>query len=488
MHQPSVPFVSVACLAALLSACSSQPTKQIFADTLSAETHGIAVAAVELPPNVEVKVPTRSKAEGLGEGAGSGGLAGAAIGMEVAVMAGPVGLLLAPYLIGTGAVIGTVGGGVYGVAASESAKTVASAEASIHAATSSVPLQQRLQKKVGEYIAGQTRRPAHLLPPVRVEDPAASVSYRDPGLPDIDTILELRITDIHSTGGRLGRPVSIVLRSEARLFRAASGELLGQYTYQYTSLARKLPEWAANDAEAVYLAYERALHGIANEIVHENFLLYAVPPSLIPEEPGPQPDTEQPATTHEETDWDGSKTLAAVSPAWQPKWDGGYQLELLAPFQEHRIRPVRLKTRTPDFRWKPFPQPRDRPRDPQGVIAGINTVVYDLEIYNVSDEVPREVVDFRYGLSEPHYQPASALEACTTYAWSVRARFNQGPYLRATDWTINNVFGQSARRLRNYYRHPEEVARDKGESLYNPMKQFHRFKTPCQQQPPAGID
>ena len=299
-------------------------------------------------------------------------------------------------------------------------------------------------------------------------------------MPEINTILELEITSIHSQGGRLGSPVSIVLQVETRIIRTKTGEVLESDTYQYTSLGRKLPEWAANEAEAVYLAYERALHGIASEIVHENFLLYTVPPSLIPKKPVVTTESSDPLPIFEEVDNDTPEEKSRGLNAWKPTWDGSYQVKVVKPLKKHIFTIAKPGSLTPHFRWKAFPQEMDRERDPERVIAGIDSVVYDLEIYNISDEIPREVVHFRHGLTETEYRMESDLEECRKYAWSVRARFNSGPYMRATDWTIDNIYAPGARYVRSRYRHPDEVAKEKGDkSIFNPRRHYYIFKTPC---------
>ncbi|OOZ33876.1 hypothetical protein [Solemya velesiana gill symbiont] len=105
----------------------------------------------------------------------------------------------------------------------------------------------------------------------------------------------------------------------------------------------------------------------------------------------------------------------------------------------------RSKRSHPFFAGKIFPQPIDIERDPEGIIKRIDRVFYDLEIYNASDLIPHETVLFQHGLIENEYRMQTELEPCRKYAWSVRARFNDGPYMRATEWAGNYYYPRSAR-------------------------------------------
>ncbi|MET0104480.1 MAG: glycine zipper family protein [Sedimenticola sp.] len=484
MRRTAPSLVATAYLVSILTGCETIEIKKPFVDSLPPDIGTIGVSIIESKPEIDIEVPTRSKAEGLGEGASSGGATGALIGAQVAVQGGPVGILLAPYLIGTGLIIGTIAGGVYGLANSENAETVIKAEAAIHSATNTVPVQQRLQNKVADFISSHSKRDVRIISADESSNIDMQAHNQSLPISPIDTNLELTITDIKSEGGFLGNPTSLVLQVETRLIRTNDNKLLFKGDYQFNSLGRKLPEWASNGAEAVYQAYERAIHTIANEIVHEHFLLYYAPDELIPKEPPPK------AQTLGYTSWIGEngddnkpEDEKKDSNTWKPGWDGSYLVELVEPVQKYLIFTPKVDSLTPVFRWKIFPRPIDKKRDPSGIIGRIETVVYDLEIYNVEGESPHEVVHYQHGLIENEYRMQTELKVCRKYAWSVRSRFNHGPYMRSTEWAGNYFYPRTVRN-RSIRTSKPSSAEAQMKPTY-PIGRFQLFKTPC---PPKKPD
>ncbi|MET0101673.1 MAG: glycine zipper family protein [Sedimenticola sp.] len=478
MRRAAPSLVATAYLVSILTGCETIETRKPFVDSLPPDIGTIGVSLIEAKPEIDIEVPTRSKAEGLGEGASSGGATGALIGAQVAVQGGAVGILLAPYLIGTGLIIGTIAGGVYGLANSENAETVIKAEAAIHSATSTVPVQQRLQNKVAYFISSLTKRDVRIIPADESSNIDMQAQDQTLTIPPVVANLELSITDIKSEGGFLGNPTSLVLLVETRLIRTNDNELLFEGDYQFNSLGRKLPEWASNDAEAVYQAYERAIHTIANEIVHEHFLLYYAPEELIPKEPPPKAQTlGYTSWTNDIGDKNKTEDEKKETDTWKPRWDGSYLVELVEPIQKYFIFTPKVDSLTPVFRWRVFPQPIDKKRDPGDVISRIDNVVYDLEIYNVSEESPREAVHYQHGLTENEYRIPRGLKVCRKYAWSVRARFNLGPYMRSTEWAGSYFY---PRTVRNRSIRTSKASSEKVQITPTyPIGRFQLFKTPC---------
>ncbi|MET0048221.1 MAG: hypothetical protein ABW066_10590 [Sedimenticola sp.] len=468
MRRIAATLIAAAYLASTLTACSKIKVVKVLAESPPPHIGRVGVSVVRSTPEIEIEVPTRSKAEGLGEGMAGGADMGAAAGAYTLSL-GPIGVGLAPYFIGMGLIVGSVTGGVYGLANAENAETVLKAEAAILSATDAGSLQQRLQSKVIDFLSTQALRPAVALSAEQYSAPDGITPLKADAHEDIDTALMLKITDIHSEGGMIGSPFSIVIRVNMKLIRVATGEVVYLGNYRVTSRGRELPEWAENNGEAVRLAYESAIHTLASEIVHENFLLYYAPEELMPQEPAPTPDI----IGH--TYWTGDDADAEQKDGeidtWRPRWDGCYLVELVEPVRQNLFFTRKVETLTPRFHWKTFPRHTDLDHDPEGIISGIDKVLYDLEIYNSG-----ELVHYRYGLTENRYLLQNELDLCEVYSWSVRARFNQGAHMRATEWGSNYYYPRSVRRRYVDRSSSYEEMRDDAST---PVRGFENFKTPC---------
>ncbi|MET0115877.1 MAG: hypothetical protein ABW090_00500 [Sedimenticola sp.] len=469
MRRIAATLIAAAYLASTLTACSKIEVIKVLAESPPPDVGRVGVSVVRSTPEIEIEVPTRSKAEGLGEGMAGGAAIGARAGAYSSLSLGPIGVYLAPYFIGVGLIVGSVTGGVYGLANAENAETVLKAEAAILSATDTESLQQRLQSKVIHFLSTQALRPAVALSAEQYSAPDRITSSNADVLEDVDTALMLRITDVHSEGGMIGSPFSIVIRVNMKLITVATGEVVYLGNYRVTSRGRELPEWAEYNGEAVRQAYDHVIHTLASEIVHENFLLYYAPEELMPQEPAPTPDI----IGH--TYWTGDEADAEQKDeeigTWRPRWDGCYLVELLEPVRQNLFLTPKVETLTPRFHWKPFPRHTDLDHDPEGIISSIDKVLYDLEIYNSG-----ELVHYRYGLTENRYLLQDELDLCEVYSWSVRARFNQGSYMRATEWSGNYYYPRSVRRRHVDRSSSYEEMRDDAST---PVRGLENFKTPC---------
>jgi hypothetical protein len=113
----------------------------------------------------------------------------------------------------------------------------------------------------------------------------------------------------------------------------------------------------------------------------------------------------------------------------------------------------------PTFRWESFPRPQDLNEDKDGLIARIDNVTYDLNIWRAQDEYPVEVIYSRQRLLVSMHVMEEPLEPSTKYFWSVRARFEVEGRTRVTEWG---------------------VALGSGRSPVVPNPFYYRFKTPSE--------
>ena len=86
---------------------------------------------------------------------------------------------------------------------------------------------------------------------------------------------------------------------------------------------------------------------------------------------------------------------------------------------------VRADSLTPTLRWPPVAPP-----------PGLARVTYELRVWRVVHEYPRELVYVREGLPEPQHTLTEPLKPATEYAWTTRARLESDGRVRLSDWRV----------------------------------------------------
>ncbi len=136
---------------------------------------------------------------------------------------------------------------------------------------------------------------------------------------------------------------------------------------------------------------------------------------------------------------------------------------------------VAVESLQPTFRWEAFPRERDGAADPKGLLGGLTTVTYDLEIWLATPYLkglrntlywrPTERVYAQRGLPENSHRIEQPLVVATRYFWTVRARFEINGEPRVTEWGRYELgYGQ--------------VQQEFGELRPHPL--YYRFRTPAQ--------
>ena len=91
----------------------------------------------------------------------------------------------------------------------------------------------------------------------------------------------------------------------------------------------------------------------------------------------------------------------------------------------------------PMFRWESFPRPQDLKKDKDGLIARIDNVTYDLNIWRAQDDYPSELLYSRQRLPVSMHMMEEPLEPSTKYFWTIRARIEIDGEARVTEWGVS---------------------------------------------------
>jgi len=193
-------------------------------------------------------------------------------------------------------------------------------------------------------------------------------------------------------------PLRVLASGRMRLVRAADGATVLSRDYSVGRYARRLEEYQ-EDGAALLRVVAGAVDELAALMVDDAFLLRG--------------DLVSTAGT--------GPAVTAVAPL-----PGGLCMSVAFDCWAMTRVPT-LDTRSPVFRWKPFPQP-----------GGARNVVYDLWIFGGDDD---RVVE---GLRATEHALDRPLAPCLRYSWAVRARFDTDAGPRALEWSSAAPFHRSA--------------------------------------------
>jgi hypothetical protein len=206
----------------------------------------------------------------------------------------------------------------------------------------------------------------------------------------------------------------------------------------------------------------------------------------------------------------GREILEELVLVWHPVWTPGeesdwrftdFALEPLDPSPSHGLSfraafskarrigvngliVTPIATSRPAFRWSTLPSLLDRdPGDPVARRAG--EIRYEFRLYSArrpktvlgtaslaSLVVPERMLYERGDLTEPAIELPAPLEPCTSYFWTVRARFRLDGFPRVTEWTAlhHAEFGIAA---------PWKARRSENSwASYDPLLAMPAFSTP----------
>ena len=119
----------------------------------------------------------------------------------------------------------------------------------------------------------------------------------------------------------------------------------------------------------------------------------------------------------------------------------------------------RLDSAQPVLRWQPFPRPADLASDTDGLLTQIESVSYDLRIWQGRDEhqMTENLAYAREALPNPFHQVEVLLPRRSWFFWSVRARFELNGQTRVTEWSRiqSPEPGKRSPPQRGWYNYPD---------------------------------
>jgi len=127
--------------------------------------------------------------------------------------------------------------------------------------------------------------------------------------------------------------------------------------------------------------------------------------------------------------------LAAVAacrsplPGLQPEYPE-VRRSMSAPLGEF----VEVDSLRPTLRWRLFPGPEQRKRDP--ALDRVREVRYEIRVWHTEHGYSGDLVYERDDLSEPHHALEESLEPSAAYLWTVRARFELDGMTYVTEWGL----------------------------------------------------
>ena len=397
---------------------------------------------------------TVGKGKGTGEGAAHGAVGGAWVGLEASVRAGPLGIILMPFLVVGGTVVGAAGGAVVGYATSTSAKPVEDMQAVL--ARNQIDLSTELARRVRDRVpmAGKV-----------LADSEAAADLR----------MDVAISSWGLHGGSGGDPITTFSAYVSYQLSEPDGKGFQNRSFEVGGGRRTLAEWSAEGGAPLRKALLDALQAAAEVITDTAFLIQDLkvePGSGAPSSCG---------LVHRNppcSNW----TFASQVMRGMLIWNYGKP--------EHLLRPVpKVKGVLPALQWEAFPS--QAPREPRvnPEFPNITDIRYDLRIWSSAGGGPGDLVYERLNLNleartEPLSAPEDAKEGVPTaapvsfvehrldeplapnteYLWSVRARYRLNGELRATRWSIL-AFSSPGR--------PDPCHYDG-----IPPDRYHRFRTP----------
>lgn len=373
----------------------------------------LAIVCADRQPEIEFEGFSRSKggeaarrgvsvfAQCMGE-MGQGGCSGDFCGAAIILMLGMCGIA------------GMIGG-VSGAVSAPSAEKVESAGDEMHAVTQARTIQESLRRQVATLALAYDVDMVSV-PEKRACSASRSQDYSMLAADGVDTVLEVALTRVGTTGSGINAPVTLYMQAQARLVRVRDDAEIFSAEYVYQGQRLRLEEWSANQGQRLLQALEQGYAILGGHIYDSIFLLYPFPDrgvhsagmlvsafGLLPLEPGLRGQLSGDQLIGQHFEWKAADGLR------------------------------------PTLRWQGFPRKTDIAVAPDEM-GRVRNVRYDLVIAQEQNMAPAEIVYRRDGLAGTVHTVQVTLKPDTRYFWTVRARFELDGRERVTEWgTISNA-------------------------------------------------
>lgn len=387
----------------------------------------VGVVALSSAPRLEF----HTFAKGWAAGAAKGGALGFADGLLSSILEAnrnqPSGPYAAPAILITTVVmttVSTLGWSVIGGIEAVPAKTAQQIEQELQAAIGDANLANDLAEKIFTASGSRTDLDRYAVSHLGLSESGATAAYGDLAKKDIDTVVEVQITEAGFRGGSGSQPrVSFYMNARIRLLATDSGAEIYTRDFQYLSPEHPFEEWFSDASKELLLGFEEAMGTLAERILDELFLLTNFPfDTGLWALPG-QPEF-------------GSCWILPIYPElkYSSLWDS---IRHNSPGVN--IRYAEVDSLQPLLRWEAFPRPRDQKPSNAAVLSQITDVTYDLKIWVATSDYPRQLIYDISGLHNPQYRLSFPLQQETKYFWTIRVRYKFAGQSRVTRWAFSNI-------------------------------------------------
>jgi hypothetical protein len=251
---------------------------------------------------------------------------------------------------------------------------------------------------------------------------AAAVAARGRGIPGVSWVpdgdapdyrIETRLTGLGLGGGGevLNRPLDFRLDAQARLVRAADGQVLHDGRYRIEIGEHPFSEWSADGGALMHKSLQDAYERLGAHIAEQLLLLQPMAGETISSA--------------------GRIAIAFGLAPEAPRFTG--VIATSPPMIDAIAREWPRVGALPTLRWQAFPKAEHRAADP-ALVERIRDVRYEVVIARADGLGAGPVVYRRDGLTEPRHQVETPLAAGQRYFWTVRAVFTLDGRERVSEW------------------------------------------------------
>lgn len=407
--------MSVSVVLAAVAGCATvYPERTMLRSVDQSAEYPVTVIGAAFTPSIEVDIKIEGKADGARMGAGV-----AMLECSPALAAGPLApLVFVPCAVLAGVVVGTVGAIYAAPKADIETFQRASQREQGDAAQRLLADHARTYLNEVAAISPMGAAPGWVGPQSDAERPQYPLVAERGG-----SLLELSMQSIRYVGSGLeGDYVCLYMTARGRKIDAVTGRVIEEMSPGIAADCLTPVQWMEAGGERFRSALLEGYRVLAQLLVDNLYLVYRPAPRERHDgsSPGPVP----------------KYALAPVSPRAPEMY---LDLRVITRKARHiqgfgGSHFVDVDSLTPAFVWESFPRVFDEPA------GGFSGITYDLRIYTsrlVWDgkfAEPATLVLERFGLSEPRFVPEVALQPCTRYFWTVRARFSLKGMQRVTEW------------------------------------------------------
>lgn len=325
--------------------------------------------------------------------------------------------------------------GVRGIV--EGSKTPASAdirtsETNLFSAIQVKTIQHSLQQAINDFAMKQGNK-IPSLEQTLTDFMAEQHDYKALANQGIDTVMEVGLSKIGTTGSGLNAPIQLYMNAQVRLIRTRDNSEIATQEFIYEGESLALGSWSDNQAIHFTRALQAGYNSLGQHIYEQMFMLY------------PFPDR----SPHGAGLLAAAFGLAPISPPTRGQLTGDTILDQVFDWKE-------VASRRPTLSWERFPRSGDMAKDPK--LSRATQVSYDLMLARERNLVPADIIYQKQGLKQNSHTLDIALAANSRFFWTVRARFELDGELYLTEWGVVHYMALGR--------------------LTAPSKWSYRFKTP----------